>query len=86
MDEYSIFPIIAIMGFTASFFLLFSAFSWEEVDGTVRDKYVSSGTQYVLVDYSTGETGDWDVIPTVYEDCEISDKIHRSAEGSVNCS
>lgn len=84
MDDYFA-SFIAIMAFTASIFFFFSAFTWEEVDGTVRDKYVSHSTQYLLVDYSTGETKTWDVRPEYYETCEIGDKIHRNADGSLTC-
>lgn len=85
MYENVFFPFIVAMSFVSSIFLLFSALTWEEVDGTVRDKYISNSAEYLLVDYSTGETDRWSVVPEVYEDCEIGDNLHRASNGTITC-
>lgn len=81
------FPAVFVMLFGGFFtmLLILSSLTYSEVDGTVRDKYISNSTQYLLVDYSTGETERWHVIPEVYEDCEVGDNLHRESSGTITC-
>lgn len=58
---------------------------YSEVDGTVRDKYISHSNQYLTAEYSTGEINRWEVIPEVYDACEIGDSLHRDSNGTITC-
>lgn len=85
MDNFG--PVFATLMFAISGALLMILFvgTFSEVDGTVRDKYVSHGDSYLVVDYSTGETNRWSVLDEPYKSCDIGDNIHRSEDGSISC-
>lgn len=78
--------ILLVMAFVTTMATSSSVPTYQNVDGTVRDKYVSNHKVYLVVDHEGGsKTEAWSVYPESYEACEIGDNINRAEKGDINC-